>query len=504
MGNVRIWTLAGVAAAMIALVLHQGGAAARNPASAATPVPAQLAAVAAPSAPAAASAASGVTRVTTVAGVPDFSALVAQYGAAVVNISVLQKAQRGSDGSDLDEANDPMSEFFRRFGIPNNTPNPGHQAPARGIGSGFIISPDGYVLTNAHVVADAATVTVKLTDRHEYSAKVIGVDKRSDVALLKIDAKGLPTVRLGDPSKLRPGQWVVAIGSPFGFENSVTAGVVSATARSLPDENYVPFIQTDAAVNPGNSGGPLFNLDGEVIGINSQIYSRTGGFMGMSFAIPIDLALNVKDQLLSKGKVSRGRIGVAVQEVNQQLAQTFGLGVPHGALVSSVEAKGPGEKAGLKWGDVITSVNGKQINRATDLPAVIAALSPGTTANIGFWRDGKAQQVEVRIVSLDEEPTSRNARNEREGESGRLGLALRSLSPAEQQQLETKGKLVVEDVSGPAQAAGIQAGDVILGINGTPVSSAAEIKRQVERTHGSVALLIQREGAQIYVPIDLD
>ena len=431
---------------------------------------------------------------------PDFSELVAENGAAVVNISVVEKAPKAGDPGEMDDAGDPLSQFFRRFQGPMP---PGHAPPAKGIGSGFIITTDGYVLTNAHVVADAATVTVRLTDRREFTAKVIGVDKRSDVALIKIAAKGLPKVRFGDPALLRPGQWVIAIGSPFGFDNSVTAGVVSATARSLPDENYVPFIQTDAAVNPGNSGGPLFNLDGEVIGINSQIYSRTGGFMGMSFAIPIDLVLNVKDQLLSKGKVSRSRIGVGVQEVNQQFAQTFGLDVPHGALVSAVEPKSPGERAGLKPGDVITSVNGKIVNRSADLPAIIASLAPGSQADVGIWRDRRALQVQVRTVALDDEPAVKNARAERDSDSGKLGLALRSLTPAEQDQLGTKGRLVVVDASGPALAAGVQPGDVVLGINGTPVSSLSELKREAARASGSVALLIQREDAQIYMPIDI-
>ncbi|MFO1465124.1 MAG: DegQ family serine endoprotease [Steroidobacteraceae bacterium] len=498
MGNVRTWTLAAVAAAMIGLVLHQGTAAqdvAAGPESAPRLLAAAPAAPASP-APVAVQAPAG-TRVT---GLPDFSQLVAENGNAVVNISVVEKQQRAQDGGEMDESGDPLSQFFHRFGVPN----PGRQAPAKGIGSGFIISSDGYVLTNAHVVADAATVTVKLTDRREFSAKVVGVDKRSDVALIKIDAKGLPKVHFGDPTKLRPGQWVVAIGSPFGFENSVTAGVVSATARSLPDENYVPFIQTDAAVNPGNSGGPLFNLDGEVIGINSQIYSRTGGFMGMSFAIPIDLVLNVKDQLLAKGKVSRSRIGVGVQEVNQQFSKTFGLDTPHGALVSSVEPKSPSERAGLKPGDVITSVNGRTINRSSDLPSIIASLAPGSDARIGIWRDRHAMEVNVRTVALDDEPAERNARNDRDTDSGKLGLALRSLTPNEQQQLDTHGKLVVEDVSGPALAAGVQPGDVILGINGTPVTGIAELKREASKSKGSVALLIQREDAQIYVPLDLE
>ena len=374
--------------------------------------------------------------------------------------------------------------------------------PAHGIGSGFIISADGYILTNAHVVADAAVVTVKLTDRREFSAKVVGVDRHSDVALIKIAATGLPAVRFGDLSRIRPGQWVVAIGSPFGYENSVTAGVISGTARTLPDENYVPFIQTDAAVNPGNSGGPLFNLNGEVIGINSQIYSRTGGYMGMSFAIPIDLALNVKDQLLRSGKVKRSRIGVAVQEVNQQLAQTFGLGRPHGALISAVEPKSPGEQAGMKPGDVITSVNGREIEHSSDLPSVIAALPPGSDAHIGIWHERKAGEVTVRTVLLEDE-LPKSAKNESDDDGGRLGLAVRSLDPDEQHQLHTRGRLLVEDVTGPALAAGVQAGDVVLGVNGTGVGSVADLKREVARAGHSVALLIQREDAQLYVPVDI-
>jgi serine protease Do len=476
---------------MVALVVHERSGAESPPLPRQSPIATQTQPASVASRPVRAGA-----RVT---GLPDFSDLVAENGAAVVNISVVEKVQRTADLGEFADSGDPLSQFFRRF----QGQIPEHAAPAHGIGSGFIVSPDGYVLTNAHVVADAATVTVKLTDRREFTAKVVGVDKRSDVALIKINASGLPTVRFGDPSKLRPGQWVVAIGSPFGFENSVTAGVVSATARSLPDENYVPFIQTDAAVNPGNSGGPLFNLDGEVIGINSQIYSRTGGFMGMSFAIPIDLVLNVKEQLLSKGKVSRSRIGVAVQEVNQQLAQTFGLDTPHGALVSSVEPKGPGEKSGLKPGDVITSVNGKVINRSSDLPAVIAALAPGSEAQIGIWRDRKAAIVDVRTIALDDEQAVKNARAERESDGSKLGLALRPLNPSEQDQLDTKGHLLVEDTTGPALAAGVQPGDVVLGINGTAVNSVAELKREVSRAGHSVALLVQRDSAQIYIPIDI-
>jgi serine protease Do len=428
---------------------------------------------------------------------PDFSGLVAENGAAVVNISVVEKAPKPGDPGDS-EGDDPLSQFFRHYQMPGPQQ---HAPPSRGVGSGFIVSSDGYVLTNAHVVADASEVTVKLTDRREFVAKVIGVDKRSDVALIKIAASGLPTVRFGDSSKLKPGQWVVAIGSPFGFENSVTAGVVSATARPL-DETYVPFIQTDAAVNPGNSGGPLFNVDGEVIGINAQIYSRTGGYMGMSFAIPIDLALNVKNQLLTKGKVARSRIGVGVQAVDQKLAISFGLGTPHGALVSTVDPKGPAERAGLKPGDVITSVNGKSVDESFDLPTLIADIPPGSEAHIGVWHDHRAGMVDVKTVLLDDEP-AQAARADNTDGGGKLGLALRPLDPKEQQQLHTRGRLVIEDVSGPALAAGLQPGDVVLGINGADVTSVADLKREVAKAGHNVALLIQREDAQRYFPIDI-
>jgi serine protease Do len=489
MGNIRTWSLAAVAGVMVVVVAHQRSVAEPAPVGSAN---------AEQSAPAPLSSA----RVT---GLPDFSGLVAENGAAVVNISVLEKPLRaGHSGGDPGEADDPLSQFFHRFQMPGPGPKPGpeHMPPAHGIGSGFIISPDGYILTNAHVVADAATVTVKLTDRREFTAKVIGVDRPSDVALIKIDATGLPAVRFGDLSRIRPGQWVIAIGSPFGYENSVTAGVISGTARTLPDENYVPFIQTDAAVNPGNSGGPLFNLNGEVIGINAQIFSRTGGYMGMSFAIPIDLALNVKDQLLKSGKVSRSRIGVAVQEVNQQLAHTFGLLRPHGALISAVDAKGPGERSGMKPGDVITSVNGREIEHSSDLPSIIAVLPPGTDAHIGLWHDHKAEMLTVKTVLLQDEP-AQTAKNESDDDGGKLGLAVRALEPDEQHQLHTRGRLVVEDATGPALAAGVQSGDVLLGVNGASVSTVAELKREVARAGHSVALLIQREDAQIYVPVDV-
>ncbi len=483
MGNIRTWSLALVAGIFVVVVAHQ-----RSHADAQPPV-------SAPAVAAAPLSRSPVPASGRVTGLPDFSGLVAENGAAVVNISVVEKAQKMGDSGSAD-ADDPLSQFFRRFQMPA----PEHAPPMHGVGSGFIVSPDGYVLTNAHVVADASEVTVKLTDRREFVAKVIGVDKRSDVALIKIAATGLPTVHFGDSSRLRPGQWVVAIGSPFGFENSVTAGVVSATARPV-DENYVPFIQTDAAINPGNSGGPLFNADGEVIGINAQIYSRTGGYMGVSFAIPIDLALDVKNQLLTKGKVSRSRIGVAVQPVDQKLATTFGLATPHGALISAVEPQSPSERAGLKPGDVITNVNGHNIDDSYDLPAVIAEIPPGNEAHISIWRNHKASEVDVKTVLLEDEPET--ARNDSQDGGGKLGLAVRPLDPKEQQQLHTRGRLLIEEVTGPALAAGLQAGDVVLGVNGAGVGSVAELKREVARAGHSIALLIQRDEAQIYVPVDI-
>jgi serine protease Do len=494
MGNQRTWFLAALAGVLVIGVMQLRSVAEPNSA-AVTPRIAEQAV------PAPASAAAPLPpRVVQVSGLPDFSALVAANGAAVVNVSVIERAERraalpfGGGGDD-----DPFAQFFRRFQIPS----PERAPPSRGTGSGFIVSSDGYVLTNAHVVSDAAQVSVRLTDRREFTAKVVGVDKRSDVALLKIDAKGLPAVSFGDPKRLKPGQWVVAIGSPFGFDNSVTAGVVSATARALPDENYVPFIQTDVAVNPGNSGGPLFNLDGQVVGINSQIYSRTGGYMGLSFAIPIDLALNVKKQLLQHGKVSRGRIGVGVQEVDQKLARSFSLDRPRGALISAVEAKGPGEKAGLKAGDVVLRVNGAAVERSADLPSLIASIAPGGVAHLVVWRAQRETAIDVRTVALDES-AARVAREEATDDANsKLGLGLRPLTPQEQEQLGTRGKLLVEDASGPALDAGIQSGDVVLAVNGTRVLSIDELRREIKRGGHNVALLIQRREAELYVPVDI-
>jgi serine protease Do len=412
---------------------------------------------------------------------PDFSQLAEQAGPAVVNISVTGQ-RKATDES--------MNDLLRRFG----QPLPQQQQPMHGIGSGFIVSADGYILTNAHVVDGAKEVDVKLTDRREFIAKVVGTDPKSDVALLKIDAKDLPVVRLGSAKDVKVGQWVVAMGSPFGFENSVTAGIVSAKSRSLPGDGYVPFIQTDVAVNPGNSGGPLFDMNGNVIGINSQIYSRSGGYMGVSFAIPIDVAMNVKDQLQKHGKVTRGRIGVAIQPVNQKLAQSFGLPKTAGALVSSVEDKGPAAKAGLRAGDVILSWNGTAVDESASLPALVAETVPGKSAPARVWREGKEITVNVTVANLPDQAEKLAAADEPASNSGKLGLTLRS---------NPDGGLIVQDAAGAAAAAGVQPGDVILALNNQPVKSVEQLRGLVNKAGKHVALLVQREGEKMFVPIDL-
>ena len=439
---------------------------------------------------------------------PDFTTLVEQVGPAVVNVSVVEKAHRVANQSrGGDDSEDPFQEFFRRFGIPDQGQGGrrGFEIPQRqGEGSGFIVSADGYILTNAHVVADADEVTVRMTDRREYPAKVIGIDRRTDVAVIKIEGKSLPVVRIGDPSKLRPGEWVLAIGSPFTFENSVTAGIVSATGRSMPGEDgLVPFIQTDVAVNPGNSGGPLFNLSGEVVGINSQIYSRSGGYMGISFAIPIDVASNVQSQLVSTGKVTRGRIGVQIQEVNAQFADAFGLDRPRGALVGQVLGDGPAAKAGIKTGDVILSVDGKPVERSTQLPSVVSAIKPGNTAKVEVWRDGASKMVNVKVDEFPEENVRVANRNVEEpaAKADKLGLSVRPLGADERRSAETEGYLLVEDVVGPAAAAGVRPGDVILGVNGKTVKSVADLRNATASGSKTGAILLERDGNQLFLPI---
>ena len=434
---------------------------------------------------------------------PDFSTLVEAVGPAVVNISTTQslRAAKLEGGAPVDEA---MQEFLRRFGIPfDGGRQQQPQQPRRGMGSGFIVSDDGYVLTNAHVVADAEEVTVKLGDKRDFKAKVIGSDRRTDVAVLKIDAKGLPYVRMGDANTVKVGEWVVAVGSPFGFENSVTAGIVSAKARNLPDETLVPFIQTDVAINPGNSGGPLFNLKGEVIGINSQIYSRTGGFMGLSFAIPIDVAMKVSDQLRKSGKVTRGKMGVGIQPLTKELAESFGLAKAEGALVGSVEIGSPAEKAGVQPGDVIVGVNGASVAESADLPRIIGNMSPGDSAKIKVLRQGSTRELSVKLAEMNTEKAASASEPAKKPASDKLGLAVRPLQPQEKSKLGIGGGLVVEDVAGPAARAGIQPGDVIVGFNNQPVTDAAAFAKLVESSGGRMALLVQRGETRIFVPIKI-
>ncbi|KAF3996353.1 DegQ family serine endoprotease [Glaciimonas immobilis] len=449
--------------------------------------------------PAAAPMTSGITATAT-----DFSSIVERAGPAVVNISVTgsAKATPASENNTPQlDPNDPLSQFFKRFGPQLQMPHqPGPQI-MRGLGSGFIISSDGLILTNAHVVDGAQEVTVKLTDRREFKAKVLGSDKQSDIAVIRIDAKNLPTVQIGNPAQTRVGEPVLAIGSPYGFENTATAGIVSAKSRSLPDDNYVPFIQTDVAVNPGNSGGPLFNIKGQVIGINSQIYSQTGGYQGLSFSIPIDVAMHVEQQLVQHGKVTRGHLGVSVQEVNQALAVSFGLPKAEGALVGSVEKNGPAEKGGLETGDVILRFNGQAINRSADLPEFVADSKPGSTVTVDVVRHGTAKTLSFKVGEMTPNKVASN--DTANGEQGRLGLAVRPLNQDERQQAGVSGGLVVGEASGPSALAGIQAGDVILSINGKPVSSAEQLRQLANKAGKNVALLVQRDGQKIFVPLTL-
>ncbi|MDP1997642.1 MAG: DegQ family serine endoprotease [Gallionella sp.] len=443
-------------------------------------------------------------------GLPDFTELVEKQGPAVVNVSTTQIIRNAQGFPNIPE-NDPFYEFFRRF-----APQMPHgQAPrereSQSLGSGFIISADGYIMTNAHVVDSADKITVRLTDKREFSAKVIGADKRTDVALLKIEATGLPKITLGDPDKLKVGEWVIAIGSPFGFDSSVTAGIVSAKGRSLPQENFVPFIQTDVAINPGNSGGPLFNMNGEVVGINSQIYTRSGGSMGLSFAIPIDVATQVTDQLRATGKVTRGRIGVMIQELTSELAESFGLSKPVGALISHVEKDGPADKAGIEASDVILKFDGKTVDSSGDLPRIVAATKPGSKVVIELWRKGAIRRITVEVGEMPEEgKLARSAKKLADDVAemvSRLGIAVIELTREQLQELQIQGGLLVEEVKGSAaRAAGLQQGDVLLAIGNMPIRSLKqlnEILKQVPRGR-NVALLVRRGNAATYVAIRLD
>jgi serine protease Do len=443
-----------------------------------------------------------------VQSLPDFAAIAEANKGAVVNIRATVSAPkpqafggRGNDQGDDEQDDNPLNEFLRRFGMEGGQP----PVPREGMGSGFIVDPNGVILTNAHVVEGADEVRVKLADRREFKGKVAGLDHTTDIAVVKIDAKDLPTVKLGDASKVRVGEWVIAIGSPFGFENTVTSGIVSGTSRSLPEGSYVPFIQTDAAVNPGNSGGPLFNMQGQVIGINSAIYSRTGGYMGLAFAIPIDVARNVEEQLLKTGKVQRGRLGVGIQEVSASLAKSFGLDRPTGALVSTVESGGPAEKAGLQPGDVILSFNGKKIETSSELPPVVAQTKPGTKSELEIWRGGKKQTLGVAVGEMKNEPVAKNGNAQPNAEEGgKLGLAVRALTPEEKKQLGGNASgLVVERATGPAAKAGLRRGDLITAVNGKPVKSVDELRAMVAKAKDNVALLVKRGDATVFVPIEI-
>ena len=433
-----------------------------------------------------------------VLALPDMSGIVARNGQAVVNISTSGKVKNPNvpDVPGLDP-NDPFYEFFRHFRIPQQR----GERQVRGQGSGFIVRDDGLILTNAHVIEGADEVVVRLNDKREFKAKVLGADKATDVAVLRVEARNLPTVKIGSSANIRVGEWVLAIGSPYGFESSASAGIVSAVSRSLPDDNYVPFIQTDVAVNPGNSGGPLFNMAGEVIGINSQIYSRTGGYQGLSFAIPIDVAVSVQEQIVKYGRVQRGRLGVSIQEVNQSLAESFGLSKPAGALVSSVENDSPAAKAGLEPGDVIMSLNGKEIQSSNELPPLVAAIRPGDNAKMQIWRKGGMREITVKVGGVKEEKAV--SAESKETAQNKLGLALRALTPEERRQLDGKGGLLVENVSGAAARAGIRPGDVVLSVNGETVTTVEQLRAQVSKASKRVALLIQRRDAKLFVPIDL-
>ncbi|SAI69315.1 serine protease [Bordetella ansorpii] len=429
---------------------------------------------------------------------PNFAQITRQYGPAVVNISI-------TGSTKVSDQDDPFAQFFGQFpGFPGGgrmMPRGGQrEVPIRGEGSGFIISADGTILTNAHVVKDAKEVTVKLTDRREFRAKVLGSDPQTDVAVLKIDASNLPVVKIGNVNDLEVGEWVLAIGSPFGLENTATAGIVSAKGRSLPDDTSVPFIQTDVAVNPGNSGGPLFNSRGEVVGINSQIYSRTGGYQGLSFSIPIDVAYKIKDQILAHGKAQHAMLGVTVQEVNQALADSFKLKSPSGALVSNVQPGSAAEKAGLKPGDVVRKVDGREIVSSGDLSSLISLSSPGQKISLEIWRDGAVKELTATLGHMSKQQASAGDESDGQSGQGRLGLALRPLTPQEQQAVGAPGVLV-QQAGGPAARAGIQPGDVILSVNGVPASSAEQVRSEVSHAKGTVALLVQRGSDKIFVPV---
>lgn len=437
---------------------------------------------------------------------PDFTALVEKNGAAVVNVStsqLVQNTQVGGAFPGLPEG-DPLADLFRRFGHPNG---PSEQEK-NSLGSGFIISADGYILTNAHVVDSADKITVRLSDQREFKARVIGADKRTDVALLKIEAVGLQKITQGDPATLKVGEWVLAIGSPFGFDSSVTAGIVSGKGRSLQQENFVPFIQTDVAINPGNSGGPLFNMKGEVVGINSQIYSRSGGYMGLSFAIPIDVAMEVANQLRMSGKVTRGRIGVVIQQVTRELADSFGLQGISGALISAVEKGGPAEKSGIQSSDVILKFDGKNVGASKDLPRLVAATQPGSKVIVQLWRKGATKEVSVTVGEIPGDGrVARSGKFESNSvQIARLGIGVVEPNEEQRKQLEIEGGLIIDEAKGANVRAELQRGDVILALGTTPIVSIEQFNAVLKTIPKgqSIALLVRRGDSATYIAIKLE
>ena len=445
-------------------------------------------------------------------GLPDFSDLVEQVGPSVVNIRTLERARQpeaGAAGPD-----EEMQEFFRRFfgvpmpNVPRQAPRPNRPQPdeaqPRGVGSGFVLTPDGFIMTNAHVVDGADEVVVTLTDKREFKARIVGADKRTDVAVVKINATGLPAVKVGDVSRLRVGEWVMAIGSPFGLENTVTAGIVSAKQRDTGD--YLPFIQTDVAINPGNSGGPLINMRGEVVGINSQIYSRSGGFMGISFAIPVDEAIRVSDQLRANGRVTRGRIGVQIDQVTKEVAESIGLGKPQGALIRGVEEGSPAEKAGIEAGDIILRFDGKPIDKASDLPRLVGNTKPGSRVGVTVFRRGAQRDLTVTVAEvLPERTVAQKAAPETKGgaTTAPLGLTVADLSDAQKRELRLRGGVRIESVAEPASRAGLREGDVILAVANTEVLNVRDFEAVIGRVDKTraVSLLVRRGDVAQYVLI---
>ena len=430
---------------------------------------------------------------------PDFVQLVEKYGKGVVNISTVREARvvEGADPFGFDERH---AEIFRRFGFPFPFGGGPRQEPERrGTGSGFIISADGLILTNHHVVDGADEIKVRLTDNREFTGKVLGSDAKTDIAVVKIEAKDLPYLTMGNSDELKVGEWVAAIGSPFGLDNTVTSGIVSAKSRKLPSDQYVPFIQTDVAVNPGNSGGPLFNMKGEVVGINSQIFSTSGGFMGLSFAIPSNLAMQIKDQLVKNGKVTRGRIGVVIQSVTQDLAESFGMKAPKGAIVSQVEQDGPAAKAGLQEGDIITAVNGKAIDDSVDMPVIIGSMAPGSIAKLSIIRNNKDMTLDVKVEEAPNESASSNA--SKTAAANKLGVTVRPLNDEEKAKAETEGLLVTES-TGAARKAGIREGDIIVNVNGVKIKKTDDLARVLEKNK-NLRVLVQRRDGRIFIPVRL-